>query len=370
MVDGKEEYEVEEILAHRVNSGKGQPQMEWLIRWKGYGPVHDEWKKLEDINTGGMELDTWRDYEAMRRLEDLASSTSELVSHIREWVQTSPETMRRKVSEYVETTVGATTPWQDTSKPFRVLVLYSGTGSVEKTLLETYPNAVAVSVDVNPTFHATHCCTVRQWMEMEGGMNAYAPGYFDVIWASPPCTEYNRAKTTGKPVPYCINPQQPHRDLVTADDNVRAAQEVIQQLKPRYWFIENPVGLLATRPVMRKLAHLRHTCTYCRYGTQFRKATHIWTNAVLREPLKCCSQTTPCAEMKQFGYHRVTAQRGNSSTATGSGSAEAVYPIPAQLVHELMNIRSRAGDIAMGEIALGLVASIWDGDILCSIEEH
>ena len=74
--------------------------------------------------------------------------------------------------------------------------------------------------------------------------------------------------------------------------------------------------------------------------------------------------------MKQFGYHRVTAQRGNSSTATGSGSAEAVYPIPAQLVHELMNIRSRAGDIAMGEIALGLVASIWDGDILCSIEEH
>ena len=62
MVDGKEEYEVEEILAHRVNSGKGQPQMEWLIRWKGYGPVHDEWKKLEDINTGGMELDTWRDY--------------------------------------------------------------------------------------------------------------------------------------------------------------------------------------------------------------------------------------------------------------------------------------------------------------------
>ena len=188
------------------------------------------------------------------------------------------------------------------------------------------------------------------------------------LWASPPCTEYSRAKTTGKPVPYCINPQQPHRDLVTADDNVRAAQEVIQQLKPRYWFIENPVGLLATRPVMRKLAHLQHTCTYCRYGTQFRKATHIWTNAVLREPLKCCSPTTPCAEMKQFGHHRVTAQRGNSNTATGSGSAEAVYPIPAQLVHELMNIKGRAGDIAMGEIALGLVASIWDGDLLCSIE--
>ena len=199
-------------------------------------------------------------------------------------------------------------------------------------------------------------------MEMEGGMNAYAPGYFDVIWASPPCTEYSRAKTTGKPVPFCVNPHQPHRDFVTADDNVRAAQEVIQQLKPRYWFIENPVGLLTTRPVMRKLAHLRHTCTYCRYGTRFRKATHIWTNAVLRAPLKRCTRDTPCAELEQFGYHTVTAQRGNSNTATGSGSAEAVYPIPAGLVRELMDIKASTDDVDMGEIALGLIASIWDGE--------
>lgn len=55
--------------------------------------------------------------------------------------------------------------------------------------------------------------------------------------------------------------------------------------------------------------------------------------------------------MEQFGYHRVTAQRGNSDTATGSGSREAVYPIPAGLVHELMNIKGRAGGIEMGEIA-------------------
>ena len=71
---------------------------------------------------------------------------------------------------------------------------------------------------------------------------------------------------------------------------------------------------------------------------------------------------TPCAEMEQFGHHTVTAQRGNSSTATGSGSAEAVYPILADLVRELMNITARTDDVEMGEVALGLIASIWDGD--------
>ena len=78
--------------------------------------------------------------------------------------------------------------------------------------------------------------------------------------------------------------------------------------------------------------------------------------------MKRCTRDTPCAELEQFGYHTVTAQRGNSNTATGSGSAEAVYPIPAGLVRELMDITASTDDVDMGEIALGLIASIWDGE--------
>ena len=37
---------------------------------------------------------------------------------------------------------------------------------------------------------------------------------------------------------------------------MRAARHVIAQLKPRYWFIENPDGHLATRPLMQDIAHL------------------------------------------------------------------------------------------------------------------
>ena len=65
------------------------------------------------------------------------------------------------------------------------------------------------------------------------------PGGFDVIFASVPCTEYSMALTT-RP-----------RDLQKADAVVERTLEVIQFLKPRKWFIENPRGgLLSNRPVI------------------------------------------------------------------------------------------------------------------------
>ena len=38
-VSGEEEYEVEKILSHKYKNGR----LKYYIRWKGYGPEHDEW---------------------------------------------------------------------------------------------------------------------------------------------------------------------------------------------------------------------------------------------------------------------------------------------------------------------------------------
>jgi hypothetical protein len=38
---------------------------------KGYGPVHDEWRSAEDTNTGGMELDVWRENQDQRKLKEM-----------------------------------------------------------------------------------------------------------------------------------------------------------------------------------------------------------------------------------------------------------------------------------------------------------
>jgi hypothetical protein len=67
----------------------------------------------------------------------------------------------------------------------------------------------------------------------------------------------------------------------------------------------------------------------------FRKSTHIWTNASLTKPLRRCTIQTPCKHNRDTGWHPVTAQSGDSRHAKGSGSAIAVYPVPAGLIEAL-----------------------------------
>ncbi len=127
-----------------------------------------------------------------------------------------------------------------------MLVLFSGTASVERGCRTVVTDCVAISVDNNVHFARTYLCDVRYWKDSH--MADFDPGHFDIIFASPPCTEYSRAKTRGR------------RDLETADSLVKVAMEIIRCLKPKQWVIENPVGLLQTRPFMQKLKPFILTC--------------------------------------------------------------------------------------------------------------
>ena len=62
---------------------------------------------------------------------------------------------------------------------------------------------------------------------------------FDVIWASPPCTEYSRAKTRAP------------RDIDGANEIVQRTLDILEYFEPKYWIIENPqTGLLKDQLLM------------------------------------------------------------------------------------------------------------------------
>lgn len=155
-------------------------------------------------------------------------------------------------------------------------------------MLKVWPDAEVISIDLDPTHGPDICADIRTW-----NYSVLEHGSIDVIWASPPCTQHSRAN-------------QGTRDLDTADECVLVAFRIIDYLQPLAWFVENPAsGMLTKRDFMKKYAPYKKHCTYCHYGTNYRKGTYIWTNVNAR--LKCCGKETPCANFRRLNYHPETA---------------------------------------------------------------
>ena len=71
----------------------------------------------------------------------------------------------------------------------RALVLFKGTGSVDRALEAV--GFTVHSVDIEPTWGATDTCDIMEWDETR-----FEQGHFDYIHASPVCTEFSRCLTT------------------------------------------------------------------------------------------------------------------------------------------------------------------------------
>ena len=177
----------------------------------------------------------------------------------------------------------------------RLLELFSGTDSIGRE----FPGEV-VSLDITGT--PTHRIDILQW-----DYTMYPPGHFDMIWASPPCTEYSSARRPNASTP---------RDLEGADQLVYQTIQIIQYFKPVFWFLENPwSGLLRRRSVVSALpAPIK--VSYCRYGTPYRKDTASWTNTPIK--FEFCQGNCNATVVGESGRkrHMGTALRGKSKYGT------------------------------------------------------
>jgi hypothetical protein len=199
----------------------------------------------------------------------------------------------------------------------RLLELFSGTGSVGRAFRRA--GYEVVSLDVDPRAKPTICVDVLEWV------CPYPPGHFDVIHASPPCTEFSQAKTRGA------------RDLETADAIARRTLELIRYLKPRVFFIENPgSSLLRRRPFMQGLPFV--LVDYCCFGAPYRKRTCIWTDAPLPSTL-CAGSACPAME---GGRHKTTAQHSPPSgdTRRWRHSTRTLYALPDALCDQMVAVAS------------------------------
>jgi len=204
-----------------------------------------------------------------------------------------------------------------------LLELFSGTGSVGRAFAEAGWEVLSLDGDVSSG--ADVRCDILQWDPPEG----LVP---DHLHASPPCTEYSLAKTTGV------------RNLELADAIVQKTLAILELLRarnPRLTFsMENPwTGMLKGREFMSEFnSHLK-VVNYCKYGLKYKKTTAVWTNLAHWEPRPLCTKASPCPGLVD-GRHELTAQRGTKRDLKtgicrgGSCSRDTLYAIPPELCRE------------------------------------
>lgn len=201
-----------------------------------------------------------------------------------------------------------------------VLDLCCGTGSVGASFKRVLGDDVTIiSLDLLPKFRPTIVAGILTWdyksLQLEGPL---------VIWGSPPCTEYSKAKTVG------------YRNLRLADAIAKKVFEIIDHFKPSTWFVENPRGMLRHRPFMARYSALLRPCSYCKYGFLYRKATDLWTNSRSLRTLDICYTKNPCRH-RTDGRHTHTAQRGPTSTGSlGCVVTRVSYAVPEALMDVLL----------------------------------
>jgi len=195
------------------------------------------------------------------------------------------------------------------------------------------------TIDNDPQFEPDLCCSVLS-LNNEGRSMV---GDFDVLWASPPCDGFSVASIganwTGGHRAYIPKSDTAHRSIALAKKTIK----IIEESKPKYWFIENPQGLLRKMPFMdeflKRKGGVEHTIWYCKYGDIRAKPTNIWTNAPWTPRPKCKNykydKTT--GEVIDKHCHHEQARRGAKTGTQGIGTYKDRSRIPADLFKEIFS---------------------------------
>ena len=216
----------------------------------------------------------------------------------------------------------------------KVLELFAGSRSFSKVAEEfghkTY------TTDIEPFEKIDRVCDIFDFARdssIDQMLKEF--GKPDIIWASPPCTTFSVASISyhwkGGKKAYIPKTKEAELGVKIVYETIR----LIYRLKPKYWYIENPRGVLRKLKVMNcnynKLLseHCRDTIWYCQYGDKRAKPTDIWNNDMGWIPREVCKNGNP-------DCHHEKAPRGSRTGTQGLKDAYERSKVPYELCKEIL----------------------------------
>lgn len=159
----------------------------------------------------------------------------------------------------------------------------------------------------------------------------------DVIWIAPDCRTYSLAAISKHRRKNSENGNlDPISEYATQCDKVNQhVLEVLKELNPELWFIENPRSCLQNMLWMKPYDKYKHLITYCKYSTDLpleqrrMKPTNVWTNHPNPKFLPPCKNGDPC---------HVRAPRGSQTSTQGLKNATLRSMYPKQLCEHIVDI--------------------------------
>ena len=159
------------------------------------------------------------------------------------------------------------------------LECFAGTGSVGK-IAETIPGSKVVSIDIHAETMGYKPTIVADILKVDFNNLGFDP---DFLWMSPPCQTFSRM---GAGKHRTKSNMEPKTKAGRLGDQILShtvdAINILARKNPNMkWYMENPVGLMQYSEIVDLLPpHTLATVSYCQYGFDYQKNTHIWTNDI------------------------------------------------------------------------------------------